>query len=179
MKVAVRLFLILAGLILLASGLFLIAAALDLVPGVGTSLSWLSGQLSLPLAGGALILVALVLLVFGLHRRARPADTVLQNSELGEVRITITAIENMVLRVTQQGSGIKESSRRVTQSPQGLMIETRIKVMPDLELPELSSELQQKIREYIERITGIKVAAVKVLVENIVTDLAIQRKIQK
>ncbi len=179
MRVAVRLFLVLAGLILLVAGLFLFAAALDLVPGVGTSPDWLPERLPLPMAGAVVLLIALVLLVSGLHRGARPADTVLRHGELGEVRIAIAAIENMVLRVTQQCSGIKESDRRVSQSPQGLSIETRIKVMPDLELPELSSALQEKIREYVERITGIKVATVRVVVENIVTDLAVQRKIQK
>ena len=48
--------------------------------------------------------------------------------------------------------------------------------MPDLNLPSLASDLQQSIGDYVEKITGIKVAAVKVLVENIVSDIAVQKK---
>lgn len=179
MKVAARVFLILFGLVLAAAGLFALAAAINLVPGVGTSLPLLPGELTLPIAGAAALLVGLIFLVAGLRPAPKPPDTVLQYTELGEVRINIQAIENMVMRVIQQNSGIKESSRRVMQSPEGLVVSVRVKVMPDLELPALTAELQQKVRDYIENITGIKVTAVRVLVDNIVTDLAAQRKIQK
>jgi len=42
--------------------------------------------------------------------------------------------------------------------------------MPDLELPALVSELQEKIKNYIEKITGIVVFEVKVKIENIIVD---------
>lgn len=175
MKLALRLFLVFLGLALLGCGLFLIAIGLNMLPGIWTNIFWLSGNMAV-FIGAGLVVVALLLLVLGLRPSPKPAETVLQHNELGEIRIALVALESMVLRVTQQHSGIKESKRRVIQTQDGLVAFLRVKVMPDLELPALVGELQQKIKKYIEEITGIRVVEVKVLVENIVTDLIAQKK---
>ena len=175
MKVALRLILVLIGLALLGCGLLLMAVGLNMLPEIWTNIFWLSENMAV-FIGAGLAVLALLLLVFGLRPSPKPVETVLQRNELGEIRIALVALENMVLRVTQQHNGIKESKRRVVQTPDGLVAFLRVKVMPDLELPALISELQRKIKKYIEEITGIGVVGVKVLVENVVTDLIAQRK---
>jgi len=174
-----RLIAVLLGLILLGVGIFIIAASSDLVSVLGARLRLGAGQAYpiIGLAGGVNIVTSLFLLVaIGFRPSQRPAETILQYSELGEVRISIAAIESMVLRVTQQHNVIKESSRKVIKTPRGLVVYLRVKVLPDLNLPSLASKLQQDINSYIEEVTGIKVAEVKVLVENIVSDLTVQKK---
>ena len=70
--------------------------------------------------------------------------------------------------------GIREVNTRINFTEQGLIIYLRIRVIPDIPIPALVSELQQKIREYVQEISGASVAEVKVLVENIA-----QEKIEK
>ncbi len=174
-----RLAAVLLGIALLVTGIFIIAVSSDLLPVVGTRLKLSAGQAYpvIALAGGINIISSLfLLLAIGLRSSRRPVETILSYSELGEVRISIGALENMVLRVTQQHNAVKESSRKVVKTPRGLVIYLRAKVLPDLNLPTLASELQQNINSYIEEVTGIKVAEVKVLVENIVSDITIQKK---
>ncbi|HHX88048.1 MAG TPA: alkaline shock response membrane anchor protein AmaP [Firmicutes bacterium] len=174
-----RLIAVLLGVVLLGVGIFIIAASSDLVPVLWTRLGLRAGQAYpvIGLAGGVNIVTSLfLLLAIGFRSSRRPAETILQYSELGEVRISIAAIENMVLRVTQQHNAIKESNRKVVKTPRGLVVYLRAKVMPDLNLPSLASELQQNVNSYIEEVTGIKVAEVKVLVENIVSDLTVRKK---
>lgn len=180
MSVAVRFFLVLLGLLMIAAGVLCLALGFDLVPepGLGTSLMALSGDLAAAAVGGGLLLGGLVLLVLGLRSTKKPVpESVLQTSEHGEVRIAIIAIENMVLRVVQQTQGIKDGGRRVYSSPEGLVVHIKIRVMPDLELPGLISELQPKVKAYLEEVTGIVVHEVKVLVENIILDQVPAKKI--
>ncbi len=180
MSVGVRLFLVLLGLLMIAAGLLCLAIGFDLVPepGLGTSLMALSGDPVVAAVGGGLLLVGLILLALGLRSNKKSVpESILQTSELGEIRIAIIAIENMVLRVVQQTQGVKDGGRRVYSSPEGLVVQIKIKVMPDLELPGLISELQEKVKGYLEQVTGIMVHEVKVLVENIILDQVPAKKI--
>ncbi len=180
-KFLIRLAAVLLGIALLAEGIFIIAISPQLLPLLWTSFK-LGAAEAYPAAlaiGGIDIAVSLyLLLAIGFRSSRKPAETVMQYSELGEVRISIAAIENMVLRVTQRQEAVKESSRKVVNTPQGLLIYLKAKVLPDLNVPDLASELQQSIKNYLEEITGIKVAEVKVLVENIVSEYtpAVQKK---
>ena len=151
--------------------MYALALGLNLAPGYGTNLVEILDRPVLAAAGAGLILVAVLLLSLGM-RSSKPVlpDTVLQTSEYGEIRIAIVAIENMVLRVVQQTQGVKDNGRRVSYSPDGLIIQVKIKVMPDLELPELVNGLQVRVKNYVEEITGIIVHEVRVLVENIILD---------
>lgn len=122
------------------------------------------------LAAGLLLLGVLFLLLGLRSPRAKTQESVLQVNELGEIRITIIAMENMVLRVVQQNQGVKDVSRRVTHTPQGLVVYIKIRVAPDLRVPDLAGELQARVKNYLEDITGFLVHEIKVTVENIIVD---------
>ncbi|MBS3943112.1 MAG: alkaline shock response membrane anchor protein AmaP [Dethiobacter sp.] len=181
MNIGARLFMILLGLIAAAAGLLGLAIAFELLalPGWGISLSNnLEGSPLALAAGAGLLIAAFLLLVSGLRAGRKPApDTVLQTSALGEIRIAILAMENMVLRVVQQTQGVRDGGRFVYQSNDGLVVKIKIKVMPDLELPGLVAALQLKVKEYLEQITGFVVHEVKVVVENIILDQAPAKKL--
>ncbi len=181
MKSAARLVLVLLGLLQVGAGLFSLALGFDMVPAdlyLGPSLSALAGVPVVAALGGGLLLVGLILLAMGLGSppKEKTPDNVLQVSEFGEIRIAIVAIENMVLRVVQQTQGIKDNGQRAVNTEDGLVVQVRIKVMPDLEMPALIGELQERTKKYIEDITGIMVQEVKVMVENIILDQAPAKK---
>lgn len=90
--------------------------------------------------------------------------------EFGEVYITLSALENMVLRVVQRTRGIRDSSRSVIHTPQGLVVYLRVKVLPDQNLPDLTGELQNSVKTYLEESTGMFVNEVRVSVESIILD---------
>lgn len=172
MKVVARLILVLIGLFLIGVGLYFLAVSVNLAGGlVGVTLLELLGMPLFVALGAVIVAAGLVLISIGPRpARERKIETVLQTSEYGEIRIAITAIENMVLRVVQQAQGVKDVSRKVTYTSQGLVIFVHIRVMPDLKLPDLAGELQAKVKDYVEEITGFMVHEVKVTVENIIMD---------
>ena len=76
----------------------------------------------------------------------------------------------MVLAASRKVNGIREVSTRIDASEQGLLIHIKIKTMTDIPIPELAGELQNKVRDYVQKISGSNVSEIKVLVENIAQD---------
>ncbi len=176
MRALLRVLMVFLALLFIGGALFLVAVNYNLIPNLAVHLpAWAVEEIVLGTAAG-LLLVAIILLILGFRRSKGPANAVLKGSEYGEVAISITAIDNMVLRTVQQTEGIKDVSRQVSFTQDGLIISVKINVMPDVAMPNLTSELQSRIKEYVEEITGITVHEVKVIVENIVTDQAPSKK---
>lgn len=170
MKSIRRALLIILGVLVTGTGIFLLLATTHPIGRAGYYLMHNYGQTFLFSVGGALAVIGLIPLLFGIFPPKKQPGTVLQTGELGEVRITLNALENMVLRVVQQTKGIRGSSRRVVSTPHGLVVYLQVKVAADQNLPDLTGELQREIKDYLEQITGIVVSEVKVNVENIILD---------
>ncbi|MDZ4133445.1 MAG: alkaline shock response membrane anchor protein AmaP, partial [Dethiobacteria bacterium] len=176
MKTVARIILIFFGLLFIGGALLLLSIYFNLRPGLAIVLPvWATDNVLLAI-GSVLLLNAHIYLTFGLRSSKKIGNAVLNGIEYGEVLISITALENMVLRVVQQTQGIKDVSRQVSFTPDGLVVRVRIRVMPDIALPGLINELQSKTKEYLEEITGIVVHEVKVMVENIIVDQAVSKK---
>lgn len=161
--------LIVIGLILIVGGLFLIALTLGLVTDVGPELGALAGQWIVALGGLIAVLVGILIFSAGFKTKGL-VQAITQHSELGEIRVSFMAIENMVLKASRKIKGIKETKTFITSTEQGLVIYLKIKTLPDLKIPELVAELQDTVKSYVEEISGTAVAEVKVLVENMIID---------
>ncbi|MGI5822349.1 MAG: alkaline shock response membrane anchor protein AmaP [Dethiobacteria bacterium] len=138
----------------------------------------LTGDLRYTLAGFLLLIVGVILLIFSAQGREKEKNGNIVNfSEVGEIRISFRAIENMVLTASRKIKGIREVNTRINFTEQGLVIYLRIRIIPDLPVPALVSELQEKVRRYVQEISGANVAEVKVLVENIAQE-TIEKKVR-
>jgi uncharacterized alkaline shock family protein YloU len=172
MKTIARVILVFLGLLFVGAALFVVTSCFELIPGLAVVLPDWANETVMLAIGSALMLIALILLALGFRSSRKVGNAVLKGSEYGEVLISITAVENMVLRVVQQTQGLKDVSRKVNFTPDGLVVQIRVRAMPDTALPGLINELQSKTKEYLEEITGVTVHEVKVLVENIIMDQA-------
>ena len=52
-----------------------------------------------------------------------------------------------------------------------MVIYLRIKVLPDIVIPELTSKLQATVKDYVEEICGSGVAEIKILIEDIAQEI--------
>lgn len=92
---------------------------------------------------------------------------VLAESALGQVHISLQAIENLVMKLVAQVDGVKEVKTKIISDPQGVGVRIRAVVTPDINIPSISVEIQQKIKEKVFEVTGINVGNVKIFIENI------------
>ncbi len=106
--------------------------------------------------------------VFG--SRSEIPHAIIKDSANGQVRITIDALENLVKKTVMQIRGIREVKPRIMPRPEGTAVFVHVVVAPDLVIPEVSEEIQTKVKENLEQVAGVSIQSVKVLVENIAAD---------
>ncbi len=172
MKAVIRFFAVFIALLLIGAALFLVIINYNVIPGLAETVilpAWAEENVILVAAAG-LLLIALILLASGFSPSKKPGSATLKSSEYGEVLISVSAVENMVLRIVQQTKGIKDVSRDVRFTSNGLVVNMKISAMPDVSLPDVIEELQAKTKEHLEEITGISVHEVKVLVDSVNMD---------
>lgn len=170
MKFIRRAFLVILGLLLTGTGFYAVLVTFYPLGSVGRYLVQHLEQIHLLFAGGIVALIGLILLVVGFLPAKKQPEALVQADELGEVRVTREALENMVLRVVQRTKEVRGSYRSVQATPQGLAVHLEIKVAVDQNLPDLTGALQKEIKEYLEEITGILVSEVRIKVENIILE---------
>ncbi len=95
------------------------------------------------------------------------STTMITKSDLGEVDITLDALDNLVNTIALQQDGVVEIKNRLKATEGGLSISLSGKVIPRVPIPELTENLQLLVKSYIEDTTGVTVKEIKVLVEDI------------
>lgn len=116
-----------------------------------------------------LIIVGFRLSYVCIKRKPSP-KAVVHELKLGQVHITLPAIEGLVKKSVHHIDGIKEAKSRIIPTPAGIDIILTVIVTPDINIPQISEQIQQNVRDYILEVTGITTQNVKVMVENISTN---------
>ena len=100
-------------------------------------------------------------------RSGKRLKSVSKQGELGEYRISFDAFENLVLQSTGKIKGIRETKTRLFYDEKGLAVYLRVVVLPDVKIPEMVAEVQKTVQDYLEEISGVTIAEIKVLVDSI------------
>lgn len=124
------------------------------------------GRLTVGIVGAAFLIVSGRLFLMASIRR-RGGQAITHETELGEVRISLDAVENLVRKVARGIKGVREVRARVDQGSQGLAAEVRGTIAPDVSIPEVSEEIQSAVKSYVRRVVGVEVAEVRIHVDNI------------
>jgi len=99
--------------------------------------------------------------------KSRNHQAIVRESSLGQVRIALQAIESLVEKVVSGFNGIREIKARVITVPQGVGIKVKVTISPDTNIPKLSLEIQEQIKEQVLEVTGIEVHDVRIIVDKI------------
>jgi uncharacterized alkaline shock family protein YloU len=109
------------------------------------------------------ILFALISIRFLFYRTgsAEPDYVVLQG-ENGQIRISYLTIQQLANRTGRSIRGVQEFETRVRNGQAGVLLSTRVKAIPDVDLARVGNEIQQAVKDCVERSTGIVVERVVV-----------------
>ncbi|MFW6007503.1 MAG: alkaline shock response membrane anchor protein AmaP [Halanaerobiales bacterium] len=120
---------------------------------------------------GLLFLAAFILGAWVIYpfftQKIKEKITVVNNTELGEVDVTLEALENLVRSVANQQEEIEDIDTKLEPTENGIRISLTGKVYPSTVIPELTENLQKVIKGYIEDTTGVQVEEVRILIDNI------------
>lgn len=169
MKVWERLINLLTGIILCAIGIVFLLIAWGQATFIFEKLAELSVWW---MYGLALVSLAMAFFTFKIALRIRRQEkTIINQTQFGEIRIAISAVESLVLRATKRVKGVKDAHVGVRADLTGLDIFIEVTVTPDLSIPQVSEEIRAKTDEYIYETTGIRVNTVKVLVTKVAGEI--------
>ena len=113
---------------------------------------------------GLLILIGARLFWAGIRPARR--HVIVHEGVSGQVRIALTAIEDLVEKVVSPNSGIREVKARVLALPEGIGIKVQAAVAPDTQIPDLSRAIQEQVKEKVFEVTGLSVQQVHVYISS-------------
>ncbi|KPK43018.1 MAG: hypothetical protein AMJ78_00165 [Omnitrophica WOR_2 bacterium SM23_29] len=106
-------------------------------------------------AGAFLILVSISIaqLILG---RFEKEKTIAFNTATGQVTIALQAVEDLIRRLGQHFSGIKELRPNVIASKKGVEVNLRVILQSEVSIPDLTSNLQDMIKTRVQELLGIE-----------------------
>lgn len=156
--------------------LLIIVAGLAVAASVGRPepLTYIELALSTPqnriivgLVGVVLLVVGVLVFLSTIKLEPRPQSIEVERSLNGEVSITVSAVKIIIMKAAKTIEGIKEIRPAVSNGADGLQVYLHMMINPDISVPELSKKVQDVVRKYLEDTGGLKVAEVKVLVDDL------------
>ncbi len=90
----------------------------------------------------------------------------MDESALGQVRVSLTALENLIDKVVSPVPGIREVRPKVGPEDGGIGIRLKVIASPDINVPEMSRVIQQLVQDQIREVTGLTVNRVRIEIEN-------------
>lgn len=110
--------------------------------------------------------LSLMFLLSGV-RNERNRKSISRFNKIGEIKISLTTIENIALATSRRNNGVKESKAYVKRVGENVSIYIKTIVMSDINIPALTENIQLRVKKSIEETTGILVNDIIVFVENI------------
>lgn len=122
--------------------------------------------------GGLVLLAAGAAVILLKVRELRREQCIAFDNPSGEVAISMDAVEDFIRRVGAEFSGVKSLVPRIHAGAEGIGIAIRMDVWSGANIPRLSEELQNAIKNKVQDSLGINVSEVGVSVGKILGDAA-------
>lgn len=127
---------------------------------------------------GVLAILVLEIYVFAFsgreeRKKAKSPMNLLGTNDTGTAYISSAAIDAMIKQCVKKKKEVKDSINVIAPGENGgVLIELKLKIYRDTNLPVLCASLQQEVKTYIEQQAGIPVRGITVSVVDIIDDHA-------
>lgn len=119
---------------------------------------------------GAVFFAVSVRLISIAFRRKGGGQPVIHETSMGEVRISLDAVENLIRKTARSIKGVREIKVVVTHGKDGLHVFLSGTISPEVSIPEVSEEIQGSVRQYVKRVVGVDLIDIRLEVENIANE---------
>ena len=110
----------------------------------------------------ALLPLTLLLLLLELRLRREAAPLTIKQNGAGRITVAREGVRELVTREASRVTGVMEASSRLEEGADGLRILCRVSVDPTASVPQLSQEVQERVKAAIEHHLGRPVTQVTV-----------------
>ena len=116
----------------------------------------------------ALLVVLAIYLIWEKGQYDREDLTISQKTSFGEVKISLNSVKDLILKVLDKISEIKEVKPEISLQKTGevkVVLHTCIK--QDVNIPEFSEKIQKKLKEYLLETSGVELKEIKIHIDKI------------
>lgn len=124
-----------------------------------------ASHIILMVGGGIVVLLMGILCLRLALRRGKRKDFVVQSTDVGELSISIKAIDNLVQKCVEKHDELHVSSTTLENTRDGLVIGMRVGLANGVNIPLAVNALQKQIKQYVTACSGVDVHEVKVQVD--------------
>ena len=150
---------VLTGGIAIAAGILLYGHDL----GEGMVMRWL--PLALIISGAVAVVVSFLIFLVARRYTSRRRAFVTQTTELGELRIAVSAIENLILKCVETHKEVKVNEMNVVNHRDAIDVQMRVSINGNVSIPHAVEQLQSQIKRYLAASSGIEVRNISVSVD--------------
>jgi len=167
-----KFFTFIVGVILIGKALGIIALTFKLVPlltlqewVVATYLFFSQNIFSQIL--GVILAVVLIMVAFLVFRLLipKPEKSLLYHTEQGDIKVSFNSLQSLTQEALRGFDEILQSQAEVEKVGNEARLILHLAVKPEASIPELSPLVQNKVKEKIERQTGVTVKEVKLAID--------------
>lgn len=159
-----------AFLTLCAGGISIAAGILLIGKDLGGGMVMTSIPYALIIAGAVAVIVSILNVVVVRKYASRRKAFVSQQTELGELRIAVSAIENLILKCVETHKEVKVQDMRIDNKRGAINVGLRVSMNSNVSIPHAVEQLQSQIKRYLAASSGIEVRDISVSVDNAVGD---------
>lgn len=127
---------------------------------------------SLQVPGWLMVLVGALLFAYGVYMLSLPAkyrkkkeDFVVQQTDSGELRISVNAIESLVRKVFLEHKEATLSRLDILGHREGIIVDMGISLADNVSIPLLVGVLQKEIKQHLLTAAGVEAKEVRVAVD--------------
>ncbi len=99
--------------------------------------------------------------------RAEPQNTMVRDGKTGAIRVSLDAVEGLIHRFVSRQEGVKEVKTFIKPVEGGLFIRLKLGVFPHQEIPDLVTDIQESLKDYVSQVVGVKVEKIETVVHSI------------
>lgn len=125
------------------------------------------------ISGGVVLILGLYTFLLSIFKQPLPY-TIVENTSLGEIHISVRAIENVIQQTAMSIRGIRDIKPNIRTTEKGVILFLKTIVGPEANIPETSKELQDKVKGILESSAGIKVLEVRVAIMDVNPDAKVR-----
>lgn len=124
---------------------------------------------------GLLIFVVGLWLLSKSFKTSEPLKFITQHTEQGEFMISFSALESMVLKAAKEIEGLRDLQPKIIYKDGRLGILLKVSLSSDYRIPSLCETVQKKVKSYVEEMSGVSVAEIKIYIEDVAKDTSLSR----
>jgi len=111
--------------------------------------------------------ISLTFLLSG-FKSPKDKKAVKKHTNIGLIRISHSALENIALNATRKINAVKDAKAYINSvGENNVSVLIKVVVQADVNIPVLSEDIQVRVKKSVEDSSGVNVAEVRVVVENI------------